>query len=173
MDNVILFGAGASYGSSRLEYDGYQPHVFLYDYNASDFSSPTNDLDILPLGNNLYSKLKEFDTVLWDTFEDFFDGKRFEEGWGQLRNHFDDNYLALSKYTISMSKYFYQFLPAATSNYFYLATHLRKMINHGYGYWKGAIITLNYENLLTHSLLHNKVPVYYDYFMWEKKKKIK
>jgi hypothetical protein len=120
--NLLLLGAGASYGSD-------DPTI-----------TP-------PLGGiSLFNSLTEFDPVGWGKLPEeqaaiFQDD--FEKGMVDILNGKSGNELRLQR---AMAAFFFNFQPRNTNLYFDLAKKIKQLK------WEGVIATLNYEHLLTVAL---------------------
>jgi len=131
MKNLIIFGAGASYGSGRV--------LFGNTYNGF--------IDKVPaLGNKLFYELQCFDSNGWGKLNGLI-AKEFEDDFEKAM----DKLFSSDSYNImplqrSMASYFFRFQPTSNNLYYQLAKLIFKK------QWNGALITLNYERLLETSL---------------------
>ena len=120
MGNLIVFGAGASFGSD----DG-------------DWSTP-------PLGEGLFDALCQFDRRGWravpQQFADLFRAD-FEQGMRAFADAHPSDGL-VDQLHCDMGAYFHRFEPRPSSLYVRLAERIRA------SNWEGALPTLNYERLL-------------------------
>jgi len=127
MGNLILFGAGASFGSD-------------------------DDGDTPPLGESLFDALCTFNSEGWGAvpqqFADLFRAD-FEQGMHEFtKAHGGQDVDILQR---AMAGYFFQFTPRPLSLYRRLA-RCAKQTN-----WDGTFVTLNYERLLELALLAEAV----------------
>jgi hypothetical protein len=105
MSSVILFGAGASYGSDR-------------------FGVP-------PLGPALFDALRQFNAEGWGQIGEPLASRfrsDFEDGMVTLAN---TNQFALPVLQRAMAAFFYRFVPTTASLYVQLATRIREKAWHG------------------------------------------
>ena len=134
IDNVLFFGAGASYGSDNfhLVKQGLLP----------------------PLGKNLFATLQASPyTNAWkripEEIKPLFT-ENFEAGMAAIMDN-DRKYIMTHELLIELALYFAQFRPLKYNLYYKLAEKISS------NKWRGAIITLNYERLLEESLLIHKI----------------
>lgn len=128
--NILIFGAGASYGSD------------------------TNTITP-PLGENLLDALCQFNPNGWGQIGESLKSelrKDFEMGVISLATQQPHWLPPLQR---AMAAFFYNFKPRGTNLYYRLAQELTKN-----GKWDGAFITLNYDRLLELSLLASAIQPY-------------
>ena len=138
-DNVICFGAGASFGSDSefIRHRGMLP----------------------PLGKDLFTELEKYPRAKhWHSipnhFKDYFRKNTFEAAMRILGEDEEQRNFQFRR-DLELSLYFSQFRPEPSNLYWKLARKIaRKQELKG---WSGAIITLNYERLLEESFLRNLV----------------
>lgn len=128
--NLIIFGAGASYGSGDTR----------FGWNADCAQK------LPPLGAKLFTELQNFDPTGWgglpsELSKKFIDD--FEAGMKNLSTSSPYNMAPLQR---AMASYFFQFRATTDNLYYKLAQRIKA------GNWQGAIVTLNYERLLELSL---------------------
>ena len=119
MPNLILFGAGASYGSQR------------------------NDRP--PLGNQLFADLRKFDPTGWGSITGVLAKSfeiDFETGMGYLPGE------AFQTFQLKLAEYLFGFEPSNGNLYRKLAKRLRTFKKNKGHLWDGSLITLNYDRLL-------------------------
>jgi len=123
VNNLVLFGAGASFGSNEIEH-------------------------VPPLGRDLFNALVEFDSDSWGAVLPQFASefrKDFEKGMRAFANaHPNDR--RVDQLQKRMAAYFFRFTPRRESLYRKLACRIKQTG------WRGALATLNYERLLELSL---------------------
>src|SRR3954453_21004112 len=115
MSNLLILGAGASFGSETDK--GLVP----------------------PLAANLFDALMKFEPPLWKQVpKDVADQYRkdFEQGWLALAAKMPGMQTPAQR---SMAGFFYRYGPTTDSLYVNLAKRIKK------AQWGGAIATLNYE----------------------------
>lgn len=130
MPQLLLLGAGASYGSE------------------SDKSL------VPPLSANLFHELERFEPALWkiiskDVADQFV--RDFEQGWLALAEKMPG---AQTHAQRSMAGFFFRFGPTKDSLYRKLARRIEK------AKWSGALATLNYERMLPLALHTSGVPTF-------------
>ena len=123
VSNLILFGAGASFGSDESQH-------------------------VPPLGTDLFDALVGFSPATWGKVSqteaaDF--RCDFEEGMKEYaESHSSDG--TVDKLQLAMAGYFFTFLPTQSSLYLCLARRIQA------SNWNGALTSLNYERLLELSM---------------------
>ena len=129
IDNLIIFGAGASFGAGSA----------FFGWHYSPIAK------VPPLGNNLFFDLCTFSPTTWgkipNSFADIFKSD-FEKGMETI---------AQSSYPITdlqraLALYFFNFRIGSENLYGKLATLMKSSA------WSGALATLNYETLLLQSI---------------------
>lgn len=126
---LLIFGAGASYGS-----------------DTPDKTPPLGDGD-------LYNKLATFNPPGWGSLrpeEAALFKNDFEQGMENVFNNRQFDMLPLQR---AMAAYFFKFIPNPTNLYYKLAQKITSFKNANNGTWSGAVMTLNYERLLQLSFL--------------------
>ena len=140
--NVILFGAGASYGSD------------------------TDPRALPPLTPSLFDALAQSSPDVWGTLPAPYPDEfrcDFEKAMTKLGEDAPGPFARRQRHTIvpadftaplqrAMAEYFLQFSARPSSLYVRLACRIRQKK------WRGALITLNYERLLEQALRIDKVP---------------
>ncbi len=137
--NIIIFGAGASYGSDTnyIREKGLLP----------------------PLGKDLFLELVEDPALknwynLPESQRSYFQNKNFEEGMERLLNDEETNPRQLGR-DQDLSIYFSKFLSRESNLYYKLAKKIAtrsKKLN-----WDGGIITLNYDRLMEAALIKHGI----------------
>ncbi len=123
--NLIIFGAGASFGSDSAH--------------------------VPPLGSELLDTLAEFFPNAWGAIPEKYKNAcrmDFEQGMQLLS---DEQPTLLPPLQRAMAAYFFNFLPQKTNLYLRLA----KLIKLSNWNLKGSLVTFNYERMLPHSLYVN------------------
>jgi hypothetical protein len=116
--NLIVFGAGASYGSDTS--------------------------NVPPLGNNLFDALVEFDPENWSRLPREIQEllrRDFEQGMQKL---YIEHSTWLPPLQRSMARFFFNFVPKPNNLYVRIA----KLIKQSCWNLEGALVTFNYERLL-------------------------
>ena len=126
MSHMILFGAGASFGSDDSEY-------------------------VPAMGGDLFDALAESSRETWGKVsspEATAFNRDFEQGMrAYTESHASDG--TVDQLQCAMAAYFFNFRPEPESLYLKLAKWIRQTS------WNGAVASLNYERLLELSLLHS------------------
>jgi hypothetical protein len=125
--NLIIFGAGASYGSDTS-------------------NTP-------PIGNNLFNALSTFDPNKWGKLPKVYQDtlqRDFEQGVQKLSI---DQSFWLPQLQRSMAAYFFNFVPRYNNLYVKMAELIGKS---GWNL-KGSLVTLNYERMLPIALTRNNL----------------
>jgi len=125
--NLLILGAGASYGSE------------------------VNKSVAPPLAADLFDELLAFDPSLWRQVPDDIAGRfraDFEAGMLEFYGRFPHDTTKLQR---SMAAFFYRFAPTSNSLYHRLSQNI-KLTG-----WQGAIVTLNYERMLLLALCREGV----------------
>ncbi len=123
-NKMIIFGAGASYGSEE------------------------NNQNTPPTGEYLFGELKLFDQNGWGSISNEFAGNfrsNFEKGKIIYAKERPGELINLHK---SMARYFYKFIPSVDNLYIKFA---KRILN---SKWQGCFATINYERLLELSLFY-------------------
>lgn len=137
--NILFFGAGASYGSDRID---------LHKKNL-----------LPPLGNQLFLRLRTDDELKYwrklpREMEDRFTNGSFEEAMEALGEIEDEKKYARAR-DLELSLFMGKYRPGPSNLYRKLAFRISHNLRTNA--WSGAIITLNYECLLEESLRNENV----------------
>jgi hypothetical protein len=138
--HVILFGAGASFGS-----DGHH----LYALGR-----------LPPLGKDLFKQLVADPRLktwaqLPARFVSLFESMTFEEAMDRLDSSGDEWEMKGWNRDLDLWRYFSRFSPLSSNLYWRLGQLVARSLRSRY--WPGAFVTLNYDRLLEESLMRNRV----------------
>ena len=128
--NVILLGAGASFGSGEV--------------------SPKPP----PLGADLYPVLRRLFPAVWGTLSDEQDRELQNDFEAGIQRIGKDNPHALPPLQRAMASFFFDFYPGTSNIYRQLARKIAATS------WDGAVVTLNYERLSFKAVYNQSLPTF-------------
>ena len=126
MKNMIIFGAGASFGSGKT----------FFGWGDKPEEKTT------PLGKQLFKDLQVFDPNDWGKLDQSYANifkDDFEKGMEALANNASDRLAPLQR---KMASYFFNFRLNKSNLYMKLAQKMKA------SRWSGAVASLNYERLI-------------------------